>query len=92
MKGIDIYEGFWRESARPLRLFFFSAWVGIPLLIFILHITWVTFGMLIATVLTMVVIERFGFTVPVAVLAVRSWIAGSVVKRRRSLFNKRLDR
>ena len=92
MKGIEIYVGFWRESARSLRLFFFSAWVAIPLLIFILHITWITFGLLIATIVGMMFIEHMGFTVPVAMLAARAWLAGRVVKRRRSFFAKKLDR
>lgn len=92
MKGIDIYEGFWRDSARSLRLFFFSAYVAIPLLLFLLHIAFWTFGLLVATIVLMVVIERFGFTVPVAVLAARAWCAGAVIKRRRSLFEKRLNR
>ena len=92
MKGIAIFDGFWRDSARSLRLFFFSAYVAIPLLVFLLHITLWTFGLLIATIVLMVVIERLGFTVPVAVLAARAWCAGKLVKRRRSFFAKRLDR
>lgn len=92
MKGIEIFEGFWRDSARSLRLFIFSAYVAIPLLLFLLHITMWTFGLLVATIILMVVIERFGFTVPVAVLAARAWCAGSLIKRRRSFFAKRLDR
>jgi hypothetical protein len=92
VKGIKNYDGYWRESARPLRLFIFSAYVAVPLLLFLLHITYWTLGLLVATIVLMVVIERFGFTVPVAVLAFRAWCAGKLIKRRRSFFAKRLDR
>ena len=91
MKGIEIFDGFWRESARPARLAFMSAYVGIPLMLFLLHIRWWTFGVLVATIIVMTVIERFGYTPPVALLALRAWMAGKLVKRRRSMFSKRLD-
>lgn len=85
-------DGFWRESARSLRLFVFSGYVAIPLLLFLLHIRVWTLMLLIATVITMALIERRGYTVPVAVLAARAFVAGKLVKRRRSFFAKRLDR
>ena len=91
MKGIEIFQGFWRESARPVRLFFLSAYVAIPLMVFLLHIRMWTFVLLVLTIVAMTVIERFGFTPPVAVLAIRAWLAGKTVKRRRSMFRKRLD-
>lgn len=92
MKGIPVLTGFWRESARSLRLFFFNAYVAVPLLLFMLHIRMWTFGVLVGAIVTMVIIERFGFTVPVAILAVRSALAGRLIKRRRSFFAKTLDR
>jgi hypothetical protein len=91
MKGIEIYEGFWRESARAVRLAFMSAYVAVPLLVFFLHIRWWTFWFLVATVAAMTIIEQFGYTPPVALLALRARIAGKLVKRRRSMFSKRLD-
>jgi hypothetical protein len=91
MKGIEIFDGFWRESARAVRLAFMSAYVGVPLLVFLLHIRWWTFGALVVTIVVMTIIERFGYTPPVALLALRAWIAGKLVKRRRSMFSKRLD-
>ena len=91
MKDIEIFDGFRRDSARPARLFFKSAYVALPLMVFLLHIRWWTFGVLVATIVIMTIIERFGYTPPVALLAVRAWIAGNVVKRRRSMFGKRLD-
>lgn len=92
MKRIEIVSNFWRESARSLRLFFFNAYVAVPLLLFLLHIRTWTFVLLVATIVVMMVIERHGFTVPVALLAVRAKVAGRLVKRRRSFFAKRLDR
>ena len=91
MKGIQILNGFWRESARSARLAFMSAYVVVPLMLFLLHIRWWTFSVLVVTIILMTIIENFGFTPPVAVLAVRSWIAGKRVKRRKSMFSIRLD-
>ena len=88
---IQILNGFWRESARSVRLAFMSVYVVLPLLLFLLHIRWWTLGVLVATIIVMTVIERFGFSPPVAALALRALIAGRVVKRRRSMFSKRLD-
>lgn len=92
MKGVKIYDGYWRDSARPLRMFIFSAWIGLPILAFMLHIRWWTFGVLVATIVLLRVIEHFGFTIPVAALAVRATLAGRLVKRRYSMFGKYLDR
>lgn len=91
MKGIEIFDGFWRDTASQPRLWFMSAYVTVPLLLFLLHIRYWTFGLLVFTIVLMVVIERYGYTPPVAILAVRAWMAGKMVKRRRSMFSKRLD-
>lgn len=91
MKGIEIFDGFWRDSARAVRLAFMSAYVAVPLMVFLLHIRWWTFVVLVVTILVMTVIERFGYSPPVALLALRAWVAGKLVKRRRSMFSKRLD-
>ncbi|MEJ6002651.1 IcmT/TraK family protein [Paucibacter soli] len=91
MKGFKILQGFWRESARAARLFFMSAYVAVPLMLFLLHIRWWTLGVLVSTIAVMTVIENFGYSPPVALLAVRAWIAGKQVKRRKSMFSKRLD-
>lgn len=91
MKGIKILDGFWRESARPVRFFFISAYALGPTFLFMLHIRYWTLGVLVSTLAVMFAIEQFGFTPPVAVLALRSFIAGKLVKRRKSMFNKILD-
>lgn len=91
MKGVEILRGYWRDSARGLRLYFMSAHVVAPMFLFLLHIRWWTFFVLVASIATMNIIERFGFTPPVAMLALRALVAGKLVKRRRSMFGKRLD-
>lgn len=91
MKGIKIFNGFWRETARPVRLAFMSVYVLAPLMLFLLHIRTWTLVLLIATIVVMTIIERFGYTPPVALLAIRARIAGKLVKRRASMFSKRLD-
>jgi intracellular multiplication protein IcmT len=92
VKGYVILKGFWRDTGRQLKLFIFNAYVAVPLLLFLLHIRWWTLFLLLMTVAGMAYIERKGFTVPVALLALRAWIAGRVVKRRRSFFAKQLNR
>ncbi|ART57176.1 hypothetical protein CBP36_19910 (plasmid) [Acidovorax carolinensis] len=91
MKTIQILSGFWRESARGLRLFNFSAYVTVPILMFILHIRWWTFWVLVVTILFLAIIERYGYTPPVAILAIRAYLAGKLIKRRKSMFQKKLD-
>lgn len=91
MRGIEIPMGYWRDTAQPLLLGFMSAYVTIPLMMFLLHIRLWTFLLLVATVIVMTVIERYGYSPPVALLALRARIAGRVVKRRKSMFSKRLD-
>lgn len=91
MKGIKIFDGFWRESGRPVRFFFISSYAVAPMMLFLLHIRYWTLGVFVGTLIAMFVMEQFGFTPPVAILAIRSLIAGRLVKRRKSMFNKRLD-
>ncbi|MFK4705824.1 intracellular multiplication protein IcmT [Roseateles asaccharophilus] len=91
MLKVKVLQGFWRESARPARIFFMSAYVVGPLMLFLLHIRYWTLGLLLVTIAAMSIIERFGYTPPVAILAIRAWFAGKLVKRRKSFFNKRLD-
>ena len=91
MQNVKIVDGFWRESARTVRLFIFSAWIAVPIFIFLMHITWNTLALLIVTIIVMRVTEYFGYTIPVAFLALRAWIAGKTISRRRRAFGKQIN-
>jgi len=91
MRGVVIKDAFWRDSARSPRFLIFSAYIAVPLLVFLFHIKWWTFIVLVLTIILMTVIEYFGYTPPVAVLALRSWMAGKKVTCRRQLYDKKLD-
>lgn len=92
MKGVEIKDAFWRESARSPRFSIFSAYIAVPLVVFLFHIRIWTLVLLVVTIITMTVIEYFGYTPPVAVMALRAWIAGKKVTRRRHLFDKKLNK
>jgi intracellular multiplication protein IcmT len=91
MKLIEVLQGFWRETGRAPRLWFFSAYIAVPLVFFLFHIRLWTFLLLVLSIAGMTVIERFGYTPPVALLALRAWIAGKVVTRRRNLLHKEIN-
>lgn len=91
MRGIAVIESTWRESARPVRLFFLNAYVVVPLFLLLWHPRQWTLVAFVLTVIFLVVSERFGYTPPVAMLALRSRITGPLVKRRKALFDKWLD-
>lgn len=84
-------EGYWRDTGRPARLFFMSAYLAVPLLLFLLHIRLWTFMLLVLTIAVLTFIEQYGYTPAIALLALRARIAGKRVKRRKSMFNKWLD-
>jgi intracellular multiplication protein IcmT len=67
----------WRDSARFPRLFFMDAQAAFPLLLFVLHIRWWTFFLAILAISFFVVLEKFGFTVPVFKRWLKVFIAGN---------------
>jgi intracellular multiplication protein IcmT len=66
----------WRDTARSVRLGPID-WRAVgPLLLFFLHIRLWTLYVAIAAVAVFAVLERYGFTVPVAIRFARITIAG----------------
>ena len=90
-KGIGAKEGFWFATAFQVRLAIFNAWIALPLGIFLMHIRWWTFALLIFVVVAMHIMESFGFKPVTAFRAIRSFLAGSRVSRRRRAFDKYTD-
>ena len=67
----------WRDSSRTPRFFFMDAKAAFPLILFLLHMTLVTFLIAIAFVIFFSVLERFKFTVPIFLRWVKSQLSGS---------------
>jgi intracellular multiplication protein IcmT len=66
----------WRDSARNVRLWFVDYRACFPLLIFIFHISWLTFGIAVLAILFFSLLERYGFSVAVFVRWMRTFVAG----------------
>ncbi len=79
----------WRDSARTPKFFFMDAYSAIPLLLFLLHIRLWTFGLACAVTAFFVLLNRFGFTVPVFLRWLRGYIAGRDRMARSWLSRKR---
>lgn len=67
----------WRDSARVPRFFFIDGFSAIPLFLFLLHIRLWTFILAGCICLFFAVLNRFGFTLPVFIRWLRSFIAGN---------------
>jgi len=67
----------WRDASRSPRFFFMDYRAAFPLVLFLLHITWVTFGIAIGFVLFFSILERFRFTIPIFRRWVRTTLSGS---------------
>ena len=72
----------WRDSSRQPRFFFVSATAAYPLLLFFLHISWWTFGLVITTVAFLAILEYFGLT-PIKFLRLtRNFLVGNYKYRK----------
>lgn len=67
----------WRDSARTPRFFFMDAYSAIPLLLFLLHIRLWTFILACTVCAFFMLLNRFGFSLPVFIRWLRSFIAGN---------------
>lgn len=66
----------WRDSARPVKLWFVDFRATFPLMIFLMHIRLWTFVLAVFATLFFAMLERFGFTVSVFMRWLRSYVAG----------------
>jgi len=67
----------WRDSARSVRFFVVDYRACFPLLLFIFHITKMTFLIVVVSVSFFGLLERYGFSPTVFFRWVRSFLAGS---------------
>lgn len=68
--------GKWRDSARRARLAVLDAEAVIPILLFLVHITWWTFIVAVVFSAIFAILNRFGYTITVFGRLVRSVLAG----------------
>jgi intracellular multiplication protein IcmT len=82
MSGEFSDSSHWRDSARSARFFMVDARAAFPLFLFLMHIrVWTGLLVLISAVF-FAIIEHYGFTVPVFLRWLRSFLAGSVKSAR----------
>lgn len=67
----------WRDSARNAKFFIVDAYAAVPLLLFLLHIRLWTFGLAVLATAFFGILERFGFTVPIFLRWLRTFLGGS---------------
>jgi len=67
----------WRDSARIPRFFIIDSRAAFAFLIFVLHIRLWTLYTAIGVIIMFWIIERYGFTVPVFLRLVRTFLGGS---------------
>ena len=67
----------WRETGSPVRFLIFDARVLLPLVIWFAHLlSWWTFGIAVAGIVTFGAVERLGLTFPAAVRLLRRLLVG----------------
>lgn len=68
----------WRDSARTVRFFFFDAKAGLAFFLFLAHVAWWTFALALVSFIAFGVLERYGFSIVVALRLARARLAGPV--------------
>jgi intracellular multiplication protein IcmT len=69
-------EAHWRDSARSVKFFIWDGKTAFPLVIFLMHMSWWTLGIAIASITFFTVLNYFGYSIDVFFRIVRNWIAG----------------
>ncbi len=67
----------WRDSARVPKFFMIDAYSAIPLFLTLLHIRLWTVALTISVCIFFMILNRFGFSLPVFLRWLRSFIAGN---------------
>jgi intracellular multiplication protein IcmT len=82
MAGEFTDSSHWRDSARSARFFMVDARAAFPLFIFLMHIRIWTGLLVIISAIFFAIIEHYGFTVPVFLRWLRTFLAGSITSAR----------
>jgi intracellular multiplication protein IcmT len=68
----------WRDSARSARFFMVDARAAFPIFLFLMHIRVWTGVLVIVSALFFGILEHYGFTVPVFLRWLRTFLAGNL--------------
>lgn len=68
----------WRDTARTARFFIFDAKAGIPFFLLLAHVSYWTLAISLISFAVFGILERFGFSLVVALRLLRSKLAGPV--------------
>ncbi len=66
----------WRDTARSAKFFVVDARAAFPIFLFLLHIRYWTAYLAISTIVFFGIIEHYGFSVPVFLRWLRTFLAG----------------
>jgi intracellular multiplication protein IcmT len=78
MSGSFSESSHWRDSARSARFFMVDARAAFPLFLFLMHIRIWTGMLVLVSAIFFAIIEHYGFTVPVFLRWLRTFLAGSI--------------
>lgn len=78
----------WRDSSRIPQFFMLDAYSAFPLVVFLMHIRMWSFIVACCACAFFYALRRFGFTLPVFIRWLRSFIAGNVRSSRSWLARK----
>jgi intracellular multiplication protein IcmT len=78
MAGTFSESSHWRDSARSARFFMVDARAAFPLFLFLMHIRVWTGVLVVVSAVFFAIIEHYGFTVPVFLRWIRTFLAGGV--------------
>ncbi|OGO92801.1 MAG: phosphoesterase [Coxiella sp. RIFCSPHIGHO2_12_FULL_42_15] len=67
----------WRDSARTVKFFIWDGKTAFPLLIFLLHMSWITLGIAVGAITFFTILNYFGYRADVFARIVRNFISGS---------------
>lgn len=69
-------EAHWRDSARPVKFFIWDGKTAFPLVLFLLHMSWITLAIAVGSVTFFTILNYFGYRIDVFFRIVRNTIAG----------------
>ena len=68
--------GHWRDSGRRARFGLIDAEAVIPILLFLVHITWWTFWLAVSISVFFAILNRYGYTMTIFGRVVRDFLVG----------------
>lgn len=68
----------WRWTGSPARFLFFDSRASVAFPVFFLHMSFLTFGLVVGTILVFWLLEQRKITVPVAMRALRFRLIGMI--------------